>query len=316
MIRKMFTFRRAKLRTLKDLLWFRILLPFLSMLAPYRGWLMASVIGRWWARDYVPAAVVHENLSGKPFCKDAVIEEMYRQWAVSSVVNYSFPQWDSAYVDKHMVIMGDRESLCSLAGGPVFFFSGHCFFMYAIVTLLGTNGHTVYAVSLDPRTTVPSHLSFVPDRIVSESTALLRGGGYLFTTLEGKFNRNIVPIMQKKTVYAAVDFPKNDFRGEWETVRFLEGGIEVPSRLFKFIVKHDVPSFFVHLRWDRPLNKLMCDIEKLAIGANTSVDEACKLFAAALEQRVIANPGSWEGWKWADVLKCPVGGKEAHVASS
>lgn len=316
MMQEMLALCRTKLRILKALLWFRILLPLLAMITPPRGWLIASVIGRWWALDYVPAAVVTTNLSGMPFHKNAVLAEMCRQWAVSSVVNYSFPRWNRTYIDAHIEIRGEKDALQLLANGPAFFLSGHCFFMYAIVTLLGAKGRTVHAVSLDPHMTVPPHLDFVPKRIIAESTALLRGGGYLYTSLEGKFNRNIAPIMQKKTVYAAVDFPKSSFRGDWETVGFMGDCIEIPSRLFKFIIKHRIPAFFIHMRWDRSVNKIVCEVERLSFGADTTVRRACLLFAGALEQRVIADPGSWEGWKWANVLKGPQGKREAHATSA
>ncbi|MBI5101799.1 MAG: hypothetical protein HZB33_08210 [Nitrospirae bacterium] len=307
----------TKLRILKTLLWFRIMLPLLATLGPRPGWPIASVIGRWWARDYLPETVVTGNLSGRPFQVSTVYEEMCRQWAVASVINYSFPQWDLAYIDANMEIRGGgRDVLRSHSDGPAFFLSGHCFLMYAIVTLLGVKGRTVYAVSLDPHMTVPQYLRFVPDRIIAESTALLHGGGYLYTTLEGKYNRNIAPLMQKKTVYAAVDFPKNDFKGEWETVGFMGDCIEIPSRLFKFIIRHRIPAFFIHMRWDGSVNKIVCDVEKLSFGADATIKSSCLLFAHALEQRVIAYPGSWEGWKWANVLKSPQGDREAHAESA
>lgn len=285
---------------LKDLSWYRIMMPALSDISPVYSWSLAASISKLWAPKYLPLDIITDNLSGKPFEKDLVLHEMYQQWAVSSVVNFSLLKWNKKFCDDYIEIKGLKEHLNSTTAGPVFFLSGHCFFMFAITVFLGINGHAIHPIALEPRLTVPSHLSFMSQRIFNESK--LNGGSYIFTNLGNAFNKNMYKLMLKKTILAAVDFPKNNFRGEWINVRFIDGCIEIPTRLFKFIIKHRIPSFFVHMMWDKTSNKLILDIEKLNIEAVSTTHEACGLFAHALEKRVVAYPGSWEGWRWPNVI--------------
>lgn len=285
---------------LKDLSWYRVMIPALSGISPAYSWSLAASISKLCAPKYLPLDIITENLSGKPFDRDLVLYEMYKQWAVSSVVNFSLLKWNKNFCDDYIEIKGLKEYINTTTDGPVFFLSGHCFFMFAITVFLGISGHAIHPIALEPGLTVPPHLSFMSQRIFSESQ--LNGGSYIFTNLENTFNKNMFKLMLKKTILAAVDFPKNNFRGEWTNVRFMEGCIEIPTRLFKFIIKHRIPSFFVHMRWDKPSNKLILDIEKLDIETVNTTYEACGLFAHALEKRVAACPGSWEGWRWPKVF--------------
>lgn len=288
----------------QDLSWYKITAPFLSNLPPSAGWRTASLIGSFWARKYFPVTTVNTNISEKSSRVQPLLKKLYSQWAVSSVVNYSFLKWDRTFIDKHIQINGHESYLLPLYNGPVFYFTAHNFLMFAIISMLGLYGHSIYPLALSPSATVPPHLLFMFNRVFEESASLMNGGRYIFTDLDGKFNRSMLDAMRgNNTFFAAVDFPKNNFTGEWQRVRFLEGNIEIPSRLFKLVFKNKIPSFFVHMRWDNKTNKLILDIEKLPMETADSVSGACALFAAALDKRVSVYPESWEGWKWAGVFK-------------
>lgn len=299
---------KFEIRTLKllsrDLSWYRVIAPALSNLGPSPGWSAAAQIGKLWAGRYLPKDTITSNLSSRSFPIDQVLEKIYSQWAVSSVVNYSFLKWDIRFLKKHVRIIGQKECLNPGGDRPVFYFSAHNFFMFAIISMLGLCGHCIHPVALDSNLAVPPHLMFMFNRVFNESATLMNGGYYIFTGLTGRFNRGMLNAMHgNNTFFAAVDFPKDNFVGEWQRVSFLGGNIEIPSRLFEFAFKNKIPSFFVHMRWDNATNKLMLDIEKLSIETAGSVSGACALFASALEKRVSVYPESWEGWKWAGVFK-------------
>lgn len=298
-------FKFGSLRLLsRDLSWYRIIAPALSNLGPLPGWSVAARIGRLWASRYLPKDTIASNLSGRPFPIDQVLEKIYAQWAVSSVVNYSFLKWDRHFLNKHIQVNGQEQCLAPRNNSAAFYFSAHNFLMFAIISMLGIYGHSEYPFALNPNATVPPHLVFMFNRVFNESAALMNGGRYIFTDLDSRFNRDILDAMRgNSTFFAAVDFPKGNFAGEWQRVSFLDSNIEIPSRLFKFAFKNKIPSFFVHMRWDNTKNKLILDIEKLPLGTAGSVAGACALFAAALEKRVAAYPESWEGWKWPGVFK-------------
>lgn len=289
---------------IKDLSWYRVLTPALANINPAYSWPIAASIGRFWAPKYLPSHIIAKNLSGKPFNRYLVLHKMYSQWAVSSVVNYSFLKWNRKYLDRHVKITGQQEFLKPVNDSPVFYFSAHNFFMFGIISMLGLYGHCIHPVALDANLTVPPHLTFMFNRVFNESAILMNGGYYIFTDLNGRFNRGILNTMRRNnTFFAAVDFPKGDFTGKWQRVGFMGGAIEIPSRLFKFAHMNNIPSFFVHMRWDQQTNKLVLDIENLFLATAGSTDECCALFATALGKRVAAYPESWEGWKWPGVFK-------------
>lgn len=255
--------------------------------------------------------VVHEHMAR---CRDALPITPDAGWraymdhaTANSLNTYMYRQMDRGWLGDFIQVRGEEHLRPAFAKGKgVLVLSAHQHSLMLLGVTIGLLNYPIHAILMDPAVSVPDFLKDYAQRAIEDSSAHYNGGGYIFVDYQKTFVRPVFRALQGgRVVVSANDFPRSLAPKRRLTMPFLGQRISCPTGSVEIALQCGapiVPAFIRRMPDGGFLVEFHPEIESL------DVTEIMKRYAGYLAATVAADPGGWEGWKWADLFDL---GKEA-----
>lgn len=177
--------------------------------------------------------------------------------------------------------------------------SAHQHHLVFLATALGLHGIKINPILLNPKLTVPDYLTEYMDTMIKDSEALFNGGKYLIVDLDKQYVRNIYRLLDdKQIIFAATDFPNNLAPKRRIIKSMFNQSVSIPYGSIKIALERDVPMVTAFLEWQGK-DQFTIHIRPIL---ESTLENICGEYVSHLEQHILQNIGSWEGWKWGNVF--------------
>lgn len=262
-----------------------------------------------WARRASPrqneASLVMEHLEK---CRNVLAAQPGDVWraylehaGANSLNTYLYGSMNQGWLGRVVKTTGVEHLRDAYArGNGVLVLSAHQHSLMLMGVTIGLLQYPIHAILMDPAVSVPEFLMPYANRAIGDSSSHYNGGGYIFVDYRRSFVRPVYRALQAgRVVVSANDFPASLAPKRRMVIPFLGQQISCPLGSVEIAKQCGATILCAFIR--REANGRFV-VEFHPIIESERVADVMLQYGAYLEAAVAADPGGWEGWKWAGLF--------------